>query len=136
MLFRSEEKLLSAPLETEYSSYLSWAEDLLERAEPKVLVAKLLSSLNSRTAKGYNLGADLERERERRSRGTGRGEYAAGAPRRSGSRPRGTMTRLRSSQGGARDVGRVLNIKYIPFGFLRIQKSFCKTLYKCICMNI
>ncbi len=106
----AEEKLLSAPLETEYSSYLSWAEDLLERAEPKVLVAKLLSSLNSRTAKGYNLGADLERERERRSRGTGRGEYAAsGATRRSGSRPRGTMTRLRSSQGGARDVGRVLN---------------------------
>ena len=106
----AEEKLLSAPLDAEYSSYLAWAEDLLERAEPKVLIAKLLGALNSRTAKGYNLGADLERECERRSRGSVRGDYVpSGKPRRTDARPRGTMTRLRSSQGGARDVGRVLN---------------------------
>ena len=105
----AEEKLLSAPLDAEYAGYSSWAEDLLERAEPKILVAKLLAALNARTAKGYNLGADLERERERRSRGTARGDYVPGGKRRPDSRPRGTMTRLRSSQGGARDVGRVLN---------------------------
>lgn len=104
----AEEKLLSAPLDAEYAAYLSWAEDLLERAEPKVLVAKLLGALNSRTAKGYNISTDLERERDRRSRGS-RGDYAPQTSRRPGARPKGTMTRMRSSQGGARDVGRILN---------------------------
>jgi ATP-dependent RNA helicase DeaD len=105
----AEEKLLASHTDAENgAAYLEWASDLLERADAKVLVAKLLDALNSRTAKGYSLNADLDRERERRQRGsvrTERGESAAG---RVHSRPRGTMTRLRSSQ-GAKDVGRILN---------------------------
>ena len=116
----AEEKLLTAQVDTEnYTAFLEWASDLLERADAKVLVAKLLDALNSRTAKGYNLNADLERERERRSRSSGRperGDYpserrpSSGSSSSSGgSRPKGTMTRLRSNQSETKDVGRILN---------------------------
>lgn len=110
----AEEKLLTARTDGEnHAAYIEWASDLLERAEAKVLVGRLLEALNSRTAKGYSLNADLERERERRQRGRSeRGDFAATPERRSAgaARPRGTMTRLRSSnQSGAKDVGRILN---------------------------
>ncbi|NLL37294.1 MAG: DEAD/DEAH box helicase [Fretibacterium sp.] len=106
----AEEKLLSdEPGSDGVAPYLEWAEDLLERADPKVLVAKLLSALNSRTAKGYNLSSDLERERERRKRSASRSEYPSSGRARGARRPKGTMTRLRSSQGSVSDVGRVLN---------------------------
>ncbi|MDR2527547.1 MAG: DEAD/DEAH box helicase [Synergistaceae bacterium] len=102
----AEEKLLASRPDAETrTTYTEWAEDLLVRAEAKVLVAKLLEALHSRTAKGYNLSADLERERERRQRGSARPERAEGRV----ARPKGTMTRLRSSQGAAKDVGRILN---------------------------
>ena len=105
----AEEKLLvSRPDSESYTSYIEWASDLLERADSKVLVAKLLEALHSRTAKGYNLSADLERERERRQRSSARPERE-GERRFAGSRPKGTMTRLRSSQGASKDVGRILN---------------------------
>ncbi|MDR2176294.1 MAG: DEAD/DEAH box helicase [Synergistaceae bacterium] len=105
----AEEKLLASHVDAESgAAYLEWASDLLERADAKILVAKLLDALNSRTAKGYSLNADLERERERRQRG-GVGVRTEREPgTRLHSRPRGTMTRLRSSQ-GAKDVGRILN---------------------------
>jgi ATP-dependent RNA helicase DeaD len=103
----AEEKLLASRVDAESgAAYLEWASDLLERADAKVLVAKLLDALNSRTAKGYSLNADLERERERRQRGSVRTERESGG--RLHPRPRGTMTRMRSSQ-GAKDVGRILN---------------------------
>ncbi|MDR1378027.1 MAG: DEAD/DEAH box helicase [Synergistaceae bacterium] len=112
----AEEKLLTFQMNSEsQSGYMEWASDLLQRAEPKVLVAKLLETLNSRTAKGYSLNADLDHERERRQRsasrierGEGRGEGQE-ERRFSSSRPRGTITRLRSSQGAIKDVGRILN---------------------------
>jgi ATP-dependent RNA helicase DeaD len=108
----AEEKLLVSQTDSEsYTGYVEWASDLLARSDPKILVAKLLEALHSRTAKGYNLGADLERERERRQRSGARPERGdlQGERRFSGSRPKGTMTRLRSSQGAAKDVGRILN---------------------------
>ncbi|MDR2179092.1 MAG: DEAD/DEAH box helicase [Synergistaceae bacterium] len=106
----AEEKLLVSQGDSEnYTGYIEWASDLLERSDPKVLVAKLLEALHSRTAKGYNLNADLERERERRQRTSVRPERVEGERRFASSRPKGTMTRLRSSQGGAKDVGRILN---------------------------
>ncbi|GHV39611.1 DEAD/DEAH box helicase [Synergistales bacterium] len=115
----AEEKLLTTPVAGD-SAYLEWAGDMLERADAKVLVAKLLEALHSRTAKGYSLSADLERERERRQRAPMReqdGGARGGAVRRVGAgigaRPRGTMTRLRntgtSRSGGGNDVGRILN---------------------------
>jgi ATP-dependent RNA helicase DeaD len=106
----AEEKLLVSQADSDnYTGYIEWASDLLERADPKVLVAKLLEALHSRTAKGYNLNADLERERERRQRSSVRPERSEGERRFVGSRPKGTMTRLRSSQGASKDVGRILN---------------------------
>ena len=112
----AEEKLLTSQAGSDHTAYIEWASDLLMRADSKVLVARLLEAINSRTAKGYSLSADLERERERRQRGGARPERAEyGGERRSAgsrtgaSRPKGTMTRLRSSQGGAKDVGRILN---------------------------
>ncbi|MDR1874896.1 MAG: DEAD/DEAH box helicase [Synergistaceae bacterium] len=115
----AEEKLLTTQMDEKNRMVcLEWATDLLERADAKVLVAKLLSALSSQTPKGYSLNADLERERERRQRTRsdrgGRAETPVSAERRfsgTSSRPRGTMTRLRSSQqgGAGRDVGRILN---------------------------
>ena len=112
----AEEKLLTAPVASG-SAYLEWAGDMLERADAKVLVAKLLEALHSRTAKGYSINADLERERERRQRAPIReqdsGARPGGARRVGGARPRGTMTRLRdtgaSRSDGGKDVGRILN---------------------------
>ncbi|MDR1741681.1 MAG: DEAD/DEAH box helicase [Synergistaceae bacterium] len=94
----AEEKLLTSQVD---DSYLEWASDLLERAEAKVLVAKLLDALNSRMSKGYSLNSDLQRERERRQR-PARDEFGGRR-----ARPRGTMTRMRGN--GAKDVGRILN---------------------------
>jgi len=106
----AEEKLLTSQAGSDHSAYMEWASDLLVRADAKVLVAKLLEALNSRTSKGYSLSADLDRERERRQRGGTRADRAdQGGDRRTGGRPKGTMTRLRSSLGGAKDVGRILN---------------------------
>ena len=111
----AEEKILTFQAGSDHTAYIEWASDLLMRADAKVLVAKLLEALNSRTAKGYSLSADLERERERRQRSGARSERVEPGERRpvgsrpSGARPKGTMTRLRSSQSGAKDVGRILN---------------------------
>ena len=106
----AEEKLLTSQPGSDHTAYIEWASDLLARADTRVLVAKLLEALNSRTAKGYSLSSDLERERERRQRSSSvRPERATPERRPVTSRPKGTMTRLRSSQGGAKDVGRILN---------------------------
>jgi len=105
----AEEKLLTPQTDSEsYKSYLEWASDLLERADAKVLTAKLLEALNSRTAKGYNLTADLERERGRRQRSDARLDRGEHSTERRSARPKGTMTRLRSDK-SANDVGRILN---------------------------
>ena len=106
-----ERDLLSAPLDDNYAECMEWADDLLSRAEPKVLTAKLLAFLMARRAKGYNLSAELERERERRRgrgqrlrEGSGRSAGRQGSP-----RPKGVMTSIRSNRGPVTDVGRVLN---------------------------
>jgi ATP-dependent RNA helicase DeaD len=111
----AEEKLLAPQTNADgYIGYMEWASDLLERADAKVLVAKLLETLNSHTAKGYSLKVDLDRERERRQRTGTRPERDGRALEREGrsssypSHPKGTMTRLRSNHDG-KDVGRILN---------------------------
>ncbi|MBR1673115.1 MAG: DEAD/DEAH box helicase [Fretibacterium sp.] len=103
-----ERSLLSAPLDEDYASCQAWAEDLLSRAEPRVLTAKLLAFLSARTAKGYPLSEELEREKERRRRrglGQATGPYTGV----SGRRPRGTMIRFNCDRGPVLDVGHVLN---------------------------
>ncbi|MBQ9565620.1 MAG: DEAD/DEAH box helicase [Synergistaceae bacterium] len=105
----TEQNLLSFPLDSDYTNCLTWAEDLLSRAEPKVLVAKLLASLSTKTSKGYPLSVELERERERRRGRSGLSSGQNVSRREAGRRPKGIMTRMRTSRGPVQDVGRVLN---------------------------
>ncbi|MCL1875705.1 MAG: DEAD/DEAH box helicase [Synergistaceae bacterium] len=109
----AEERLLKAqPLPDDSTDYAAWAADLLERAEPKMLIAKLLSLINSRSTKGYNLSSELERERERRERSSR--TAASSEPRTKtasrsiGARPKGAMLRFKGGSGTGLDVGKVL----------------------------
>ncbi|MCL2147480.1 MAG: DEAD/DEAH box helicase [Synergistaceae bacterium] len=109
----AEERLLKAqPLPEDSTDYTAWAADLLERAEPRMLIAKLLSLINSRSSKGYNLSSELERERERRERSfrTAASSEARSktAPRSFGIRPKGTVLRFKGGRGTGLDVGKVL----------------------------
>jgi ATP-dependent RNA helicase DeaD len=109
----AEERLLKAqPLPEDSTDYTAWASDLLERAEPKMLIAKLLSLINSRSTKGYNLSNELERERERRERSF-RTAASSEARTKTGSRsfgirPKGTILRFKGGRGTGLDVGKVL----------------------------
>ena len=108
----AEERLLKAqPLPEDSTDYTAWAADLLERAEPKMLIAKLLSLINSRSTKGYNLSSDLERERERRERSFRAAASSEARPKtgaRSFLRPKGTILRFKGGRGTGLDVGKVL----------------------------
>ncbi len=46
---------------------MKWAADLITRAAPKVIIAKLLSVLSAKN-KGYNLESELKHELERRDK--------------------------------------------------------------------
>ena len=63
----AEQDLFAAPIDENFGECVEWAKDLLTRAEPRILVAKLLSILGSRT-RGYSLDRELEREMARRNR--------------------------------------------------------------------
>ena len=64
----AEEKLPTMTEAGANEEYLRWAEDLLTRAAPKDLVARLLYALTSNRSAGYNLSGELERELRRKSR--------------------------------------------------------------------
>lgn len=111
----TEQNLLSAPVDETFNECMAWGEELLSRAEPKVLVAKLLSALISRSSKGYSLNRELDRERERR-RGRQSGISKIGQSRsvkqsknNKPVRPKGVTVRLKSLNGQVNEVGRVLN---------------------------
>jgi len=112
----AEERLLKArPMADDSTDYAAWAADLLERAEAKMLIAKLLSLINSRSTKGYNLTSDLEREKERRQRSSRitppretREPRAKTASKSAGMRPKGVMLHFKCGDG--LDVGKVLRI--------------------------
>lgn len=105
----TEQNLLSAPVDETFKECMSWGEELLSRAEPKILVAKLLSALISKSSKGYSLNRELDRERERRrGRQTGISKISQSRQNKP-VRPKGVTVRLNSSSGQVREVGRVLN---------------------------
>jgi len=113
----AEERLLKAqPLPDDSTDYAAWAVDLLERAEAKMLIAKLLSLINSRSTKGYNLTSELERERERRQRSSriaissDRETRTKIASRSIGAYPKGTVLRFKGGLGTGLDVGKVLRV--------------------------
>ena len=134
----AEERLLKAqPLPDDSTDYAAWAADLLERAEAKMLIAKLLSLINSRSTKGYNLTSELERERERRQRSSRIGTPFEREPRvkiaskSAAARPKGTILRFKGGSGAGLDVGKVLravcsalDVESSEVGAIRIGENF------------
>ena len=100
----AEQDIFAAPIDEFYGECVKWADDLITRAEPKVIIAKLLAVLSSRN-RGYSLDRELQREQERRTRKPS----AKPKPKAAGltPKPKGAFKRFRSSQ--AQDVGHVLN---------------------------
>ena len=111
---QAEQDIFAAPVDAEYGECVKWANDLMTRAEPKVIIARLLSVLGARN-KGYSLDRELARETERRNfrkRPTVRGEELgvkkAKAKAKKVSKPKGSFKKFTSNQGN-KNVGQVLN---------------------------
>lgn len=103
----AEQDLFSAPIDESFGECIEWAKDLLTRAEPKILVAKLLSMWSART-KGYSLDRELEKELARRNRTS---KFAAQAKSSKNKkdivRPKGLFKKFTSNK--TQNVGKVLN---------------------------
>ena len=98
----AEQDIFSAPIDADYSECVKWANDLMTRAEPKVIIAKLLSVLSTRN-KGYALDRELQREQERRNKKPSKRPMSQPKT----SKPKGAFKSFKSIQ--AQDVGHVLN---------------------------
>ena len=97
----AEQDIFAAPIDEFYGECLKWADDLTTRAEPRVIIAKLLGVLSARN-RGYSLDRELEREQAKRNRKPSRLPAKKKEP-----KPKGAFKRFRSST--AQDVGHVLN---------------------------
>ena len=109
---QAEQDIFAAPVDSDYGECVKWANDLMTRAEPKVIIARLLAVLSARN-KGYSLDRELAHETEKRNfkkRPAVKGEEL-GAKRAKGkkvSKPKGSFKRFTSNQSN-RNVGQVLN---------------------------
>lgn len=102
----AEQEIFAAPVDADYGECVKWADDLMTRAEPKVIIAKLLAVLSTRN-KGYALDRELQREQERRNKKPSQRPKSQSKPSMKSPKPKGSFKRFRSSQ--AQDVGHVLN---------------------------
>ena len=100
----AEQDIFAAPVDEFFGECVKWAGDLMTRAEPKIIIAKLLAVLSSRN-KGYALDRELQREQERRMKKPS--QRPKTQPKPGTSKPKGAFKRFRSSQ--SQDVGHVLN---------------------------
>ena len=100
----AEQDIFAAPVDADYGECVEWADDLMTRAEPRVIIAKLLAVLSTRN-KGYALDRELQREQERRNKKPSKRPKSQAKP--GTSKPKGSFKRFRSNQ--AQDVGHVLN---------------------------
>ncbi len=98
----AEQEIFAAPIDADYGECVAWANDLITRAEPKVIIAKLLAVLGARN-KGYSLDRELQREQARRTKKPSR---LPAKPKKE-SKPKGSFRHFRSSR--LQDVGHVLN---------------------------
>ncbi len=98
----AEQEIFAAPIDEFYGECLKWADDLMTRAEARVIIAKLLGVLSARN-KGYALDRELAREQAKRTRKPAK----VPAKKKQDSRPKGSLRHFRSNT--AQDVGRVLN---------------------------
>ena len=98
----AEQDIFAAPIDEFYGECVKWADDLIKRAEPKVIIAKLLGVLSARN-KGYSLDRELEREQSKRNK-----KPAAKLPaKKKESKPKGSFKTFRSNK--SQNVGNVLN---------------------------
>ena len=108
----AEQEIFAAPIDADFSECVAWANDLISRAEPKVIIAKLLAVLSTRN-KGYSLDRELAHELERRNkkpsfkrdRQNTTKEIAAKNKRIS--KPKGSFKKFTSKQN--KNVGQILN---------------------------
>ncbi|MBR1485804.1 MAG: DEAD/DEAH box helicase, partial [Synergistaceae bacterium] len=108
----AEQEIFAAPVDADFSECVAWANDLISRAEPKVIIAKLLAVLSTRN-KGYSLDRELAHELERRNKkpsfkrdkpGT---ISERGAKNKRISKPKGSFKKFTSKQN--KNVGQILN---------------------------
>ena len=102
----AEQDIFAAPIDEFYGECVEWAGDLITRAEPKVIIAKLLAVLSTRN-RGYSLDRELQREQERRNKKPSQRPKSKANAGSKTSKPKGAFKHFRSSQ--AQDVGHVLN---------------------------
>lgn len=112
---QAEQDIFAAPVDSDYGECVKWANDLMQRAEPKVIIAKLLAVLSARN-KGYSLDRELAHETEKRNKKPGfkrvRSEELGVRNEKSRSKkiskPKGSFKKFTSSQNN-KNVGQVLN---------------------------
>ena len=100
----AEQDIFASPIDSDFGECVKWAEDLMTRAEPKVIIAKLLAVLSTRS-KGYALDRELQREQERRSKKPSQRPKLQ--TQKAASKPKGAFKHFKSNQ--AQNVGHVLN---------------------------
>ena len=103
----AEQEIFAAPIDKDFGDCVEWASDLMKRAEPKILIAKLLSVLSARN-KGYSLDKELKNEQERRKRKPASRTSTPKSKIKSGSKPKGFFRRFRSVKGNP-NTGQILN---------------------------
>ncbi|MBQ7593164.1 MAG: DEAD/DEAH box helicase [Synergistaceae bacterium] len=99
----AEQEIFAAPIDADFGECVKWANDLMTRAEPKILIAKLLSVLSARN-KGYSLDRELQREQERRTKKPSQRPKSKQVQ---ASKPKGAFKHFKASK--SLDTGRVLN---------------------------
>lgn len=118
----AEQEIFAAPVDADFGECVKWADDLITRAEPKIIIAKLLAVLSTRN-KGYSLDRELAHEQERRKI-----RHSSVTPDRSSgkfsrtprgvsrpvegfskkSKPKGSFKRFKSNK-GSQNTGQILN---------------------------
>ncbi len=104
----AEQEIFAAPVDKDYGECVKWANDLITRAEPKVIIAKLLAVLSARN-KGYSLDRELIREQDKLKRPNKTNKNSASKSKsRILSKPKGYFRRFRSIKGSP-NTGQILN---------------------------
>ena len=121
----AEQEIFASPIDSDYGECVKWASDLITRAEPKVIIAKLLSVLSARN-KGYSLDRELAREQERRNKRPA----SRSISKKPVNKPKGSFMRF-TSRNGSQNTGQILNamcralkVERNEVGAIRIRDNY------------
>ena len=105
----AEQEIFASPVDADYGECVKWANDLITRAEPKVIIAKLLAVLSTRN-KGYSLDKELAREQARRTKKPSQHSMIKGKSKIKSDKPKGSFKRFASKNGSkSLNTGQILN---------------------------